>query len=112
MHEASIMRELLAAAAESAGAGRRVLEVHVDVGLLTGVSPDALAFYFEALQGDTLGPQARLDVRLVPLRAACTGCGVRHEQSELAWTCVACGGGLTFDNGAELTLRQLVVERG
>ena len=89
-----------------------MLEVHVDVGLLTGVSPDALAFYFEALQGDTLGRQAHLEVRLVPLRAACTECGARLEQGELAWTCPACGGSLTFDNGAELTLRQLVVEHG
>jgi len=111
MHEASIVREILATAAERA-AGARVMEVCVEVGRLSGVSPDALAFYFEILRGDTLGTQARLTVDLVPLQARCSDCGRNTELEDLAWTCPLCAGTLRFDGGAELELKSLVVEHG
>jgi hydrogenase nickel incorporation protein HypA/HybF len=111
MHESSIVRDLLSAAAESAGQKARVLEVHVEVGRLTGVSPDAMEFYFDVLRDETLGPQARLDVRLLPLRGGCGACGARVEKDELSWTCASCGGPLVFENGSELNLTSLVVER-
>lgn len=110
MHEASIVLDLLSVVAGQAGLKARVLEVHVDIGRLTGVSPDALSFYFDALRDDALGPQARLDVRLTPLRGTCAACRAPVELDELTWACPACGGALSFENGSELTLRRLVVE--
>jgi hydrogenase nickel incorporation protein HypA/HybF len=112
MHEASMVRALLSAAAEGAAGRGRVLEVQVAVGRLTGVSPDALQFYFEALRDEALGPQARLDVHLVPLHGACTACGASVEQDELQWQCAACGGAVVFNDGSALTLTRLVVDRG
>jgi hydrogenase nickel incorporation protein HypA/HybF len=110
MHEASIVRELLTVVAERAGRGARVLEVQVDVGRLTGVSPDAMRFYFDALRDDTLGPQARLEARLTALRGHSVTCRTAVELDDLTWACAGCGGPLVFDNGSELTLCRLVVD--
>jgi hydrogenase nickel incorporation protein HypA/HybF len=109
VHEASIVREILDAARERAGAAL-VTEVHVQVGRLSGVSPDALGFYFEALRGETLGIQARLHVDLAPLRGRCAGCRRDVELLDLAWSCPACAGPLVFEGGAELSLTSLVVD--
>jgi hydrogenase nickel incorporation protein HypA/HybF len=109
VHEASIVREILEMAARRSE-GARVMEVRVTVGLLSGVSPDALAFYFDVLRGDTLGAQAQLEVALAPLRARCAACGRGAMLDELLWSCPACAGALMFDDGMELSLTGLVVE--
>ena len=113
MHEAAIVAELVDLAARRAPPGARVLEVRVAIGLLTGVSPDSMAFYFEAIAPDRLGALARLTTRLVPLRGGCASCAERFELHEQAWLCGACGEPtLRFENGDELDLEALVVEDG
>ena len=111
MHEASIVRALLELAADNAGPASRVLKVVVRVGRLTGVSPASLRLYFDVMRDDTLGPQAQLEVRLEPLRGRCTACAAQVLLREPAWSCEACGQPtLTFENGDELNLAELVVE--
>jgi hydrogenase nickel incorporation protein HypA/HybF len=113
VHEAAIVQELITLAAERKPPRTRVIEVHVSVGLLTGVSPEAMRFYFEALCEEVLGRQARLEVRLEPLRAVCRACGLRATLDEARWVCGACGeAALTFENGEELDLTNLVVDDG
>jgi hydrogenase nickel incorporation protein HypA/HybF len=109
MHEASIVRELIALAVRMAPVGARVLEVHVRVGRLSAVSPDAMQFYFEVMRDEALGSQAVLRVELEPLRGRCRGCGRGSALDEPCWTCPACGGTLAFENGDELDLASLVV---
>ncbi len=67
MHEASIVESLIGLVRQNLPEGRRVRQIDVRVGLLTGVSPDAMQFYFEIMREDTLGPQAELAVTLEPL---------------------------------------------
>ena len=111
MHEASITAELIDLASRKRPRAGRVLEVRVAVGLLTGVSPDCLSFYFEALAPERLGADARLVPRLVPLRARCASCRRDFELAEVAWTCPACGApALRFENGDELLLEALVID--
>jgi hydrogenase nickel incorporation protein HypA/HybF len=113
VHEASIVEELIALARSHAPAGSRVLSLQVTVGLLTGVSPDAMRFYFEALRSDTLGPQAELEVRLAPLRGHCSACQRPFVSEEAIWTCPACDEPfLSLENGDELDLASLVVDDG
>jgi hydrogenase nickel incorporation protein HypA/HybF len=113
MHEAAIVQELITLARQKAPPGSLVLEVHASVGRLTGVSPDAMQFYFEVLREEALGPQAVLHVRLEPLRARCSTCEQSHELLEAAFLCPACGQPtLVFENGDELDLRSLVVDDG
>ncbi len=111
MHEAAIVSELIDLVARRAPLGVRVQEVRVAIGLLTGVSPDCMSFYFEALAPERLGTSARLITRLVPLRGGCASCGQRFELAAQAWLCEACGEPtLRFENGDELDLEAFVVE--
>mgnify|MGYP000114957802 CR=1 FL=1 len=113
MHEASIVESLIGLVAESVPPGSRVSRVDVQVGLLTGVSPDSMQFYFEILREDTVCAQAELAVTLEPLRARCGGCGALHSLDEMSWLCPACGAaGLTFENGDELHVRSVEVDDG
>ncbi len=113
MHEASIVESLIALVRENLPDGRQVLRVDVKVGLLSGVSPDAMRFYFELLRTDTLGDQAQLEVTLVPLQAHCGECGKDHSLTEAAWLCPSCGGrSLRFQNGDELILSSFEVRDG
>jgi hydrogenase nickel incorporation protein HypA/HybF len=109
MHELSITRQLLDSAVRAA-AGRSISAIHARVGRLTGVSPDALQFYFDLLRDETAAAGATLSVTLEPLRGACVRCHAPVTREELDWTCPACGeGSVVFDNGSELQLQSLVV---
>jgi hydrogenase nickel incorporation protein HypA/HybF len=111
MHEASIVQELIATVVARTPPGAQVLEVRVRVGLLTGVSPDAMAFYFEALAPASLGERARLAARLEPLRGRCSACGHAFGADEAVWLCPACDAPtLVFENGDELDLDALVID--
>jgi hydrogenase nickel incorporation protein HypA/HybF len=111
MHEAGIVSELIELVAQRVPEGSRVREVRVAIGLLTGVSPDCMSFYFEALAPDRIGASARLTTRLVPLRGACTSCGEPFELTAQAWLCGVCGKPtLRFENGDELDLEAFVVD--
>jgi len=112
MHEASIVAELIRLAGENAPAGGRIASLTARVGRLTGVSPEALQFYFEALRGGSACGAARLHVELVPLRGHCDCCGSELSlQAENVWSCPRCGAPLTdFENGDELQLVRLEVE--
>ena len=113
MHEAGIVQELIRLAADATPPGARVLEVRASVGRLSGVSPDAMLFYFEALRGGSLGPQAQLRVELVPLRGRCGACGKAAATVEATWLCPSCAEPrLVFENGDELQLVAVVVDDG
>jgi hydrogenase nickel incorporation protein HypA/HybF len=108
MHEASIVRELIDRSVELAR-GRRVVEIRVRVGLLTGISPDAMRFYFEVLSGEAFGSPVELTVQLEPLRGRCRRCRREATSHEIVWACAWCGEALQFENGQELDLSSLVV---
>lgn len=113
MHEAGIVMELIRLAASAKPPGARVLEVHASVGRLSGVSPDAMLFYFEALRDESLGRQAQLRVRLEPLRGHCAACEATAELEEQNWLCPSCGEPrLVFANGDELNLVAIVLDDG
>jgi hydrogenase nickel incorporation protein HypA/HybF len=113
MHEASIVESLIELVRQNVSDVGSVRRVNVSVGLLSGVSPDAMQFYFEIMRPDALNSEAELVVSLEPLLAHCRNCGRDHSLDETAWLCPACGAGaLTFLNGDELDLRSVEVEDG
>jgi hydrogenase nickel incorporation protein HypA/HybF len=112
MHEAAIVRELIRVAETHVPPGGRALVVEVRVGRLTGVSPDAMGFYFEVLREGTRCAGARLEARLEPLRGRCPACAARFMlDDEAVWLCPRCGAApVAFENGDELDLLRLEVE--
>ena len=88
MHEMTIVANVLEIAhRRAAGAGAaRINRVVLEVGRLAGVEADALRFCFAAARG---GPSAaaELEIRDVPGRGLCPGCGTATDVSEPAAVC-------------------------
>lgn len=89
MHELGICRNIAAIVSEAAK-GRPVRRVTLEIGLLSGVVPDALRFAFEAVTQGTLLEGATLEIMEIPGRAHCGDCGADFALTALHATC-ACG---------------------
>ena len=111
MHESSIADSLLRQVAAKVPVPAAVQRVHVRVGRLTNVSPDALNFCFEALRSEHVGEHCELIVTQPSLCASCQNCGREHEFVEWLWECPTCRSGpLIYYNGSELELEAIEIE--
>lgn len=89
MHELAIARNIVAIVADAAR-GRRVRRVTLDIGELSGVMPEAIAFCFEAVAEGTAVSGAVLDLRIIAGRARCRQCGGEFATPTLLTRC-KCG---------------------
>ncbi|SDZ52392.1 Hydrogenase-3 nickel incorporation protein HypA [Asanoa ishikariensis] len=89
MHELSITQSVVDEVRARAGE-RRVHAIRLRVGALTAVVPDAMHFCFDLVSAGTVVEGARLDIDLVPGRAACRACGVSFDLPDPVLLC-ACG---------------------
>ncbi|MFP4161240.1 MAG: hydrogenase maturation nickel metallochaperone HypA [Ectothiorhodospira sp.] len=111
MHELSLAREVLRiieAQARLSGFDR-VHGVHLEIGALSCVDPDALAFAFEAVTAGTLAQGARLSLLQSPARGACRRCGNGYTMESLVTPCPCCGAPGQVVSGLEMRLRDLEV---
>ncbi|HEX4386398.1 MAG TPA: hydrogenase maturation nickel metallochaperone HypA [Myxococcales bacterium] len=109
MHELGITRNIVAVVAEAAQ-GRRVLKVNLDLGRLSGVLAQAVAFCFDEVSKGTPLEGARLVIRELEGRGRCRKC-----QAELAtptlFTACPCGGrDLERLSGEELQIKSMELE--
>lgn len=114
MHELAVAAEILELArreALAAGA-RRVLCVRLRVGVASCLSPDSLAFGFEALARGTEAEGCRLEVERPPATFRCPACNHVGELPSLDdLGCPACGGHpVTLTGGRELSVLSLEVD--
>lgn len=114
MHELSIAQALIETAetvARREGA-RRVVEVRVTVGVLSGVEPGALDFCWDVATRGTLLEGSRLVQGRVPVVLHCTGCQHDTELWEpRGFRCSHCGRPSTeLRSGRELELETLEIE--
>lgn len=110
MHELSIVQGVVEICEQHSG-GRRILEVTLEIGALSGVVPEALEFCFEAATRDTLLEGARLVIERIPATGLCTLCGVVSTIDTYFDPCPACGAlALSLRTGEEMRVRDLEVE--
>lgn len=91
VHEVSLCRQL-AAAVGRATAGRVVDTVHVEVGALRQVVPEAMTHAWTFVVRGTDLQGATLRLRLVPAQVTCLACG--HTAAlgpQLGFACGSCG---------------------
>jgi hydrogenase nickel incorporation protein HypA/HybF len=114
VHELSIAMSLVEIAIEEQArlGAPRVLVVHVEVGALSGVVPDALAFAFEVATADTPVAGARLEIEPVAAAIRCDACGAeRTLPSVQHLRCPVCDApALHVTRGRELALTALEVD--
>jgi len=106
MHELTITQNIVAIVDEAA-AGRRVLSVTLEVGKLSGVMSEAIAFCFEMLTEGTALKGASLEIREIEGRVRCDSCGAEFATATLFAVC-ACGSHrLTLLRGEELNVKSM-----
>ncbi len=93
MHESSLAKQILEAvlARANEGGASRIKAVRGWVAESESLSPDSLAFHFQAHARGTAAEGARLDLRLEHLRARCAGCGADYLPEHHLLLCPQCG---------------------
>lgn len=91
----------------------QVREVHLRIGALSGVEPEALTFAWEVARADSRFPAAALLVTIVEARATCERCGEPFALANGAGCCSRCGpAGFRLVEGREMDLVRIVWEEG
>ena len=93
MHELSIALSLVDAVCEQLprlGEQARVRAVHVRIGTLSGVVPEALAFSFDVAAAGSPIEGARLKIRSVAIQAWCEACGDERQIAGPSLHCPVC----------------------
>jgi hydrogenase nickel incorporation protein HypA/HybF len=109
MHELGIARSIVGIVSEAAG-GRPVTRVTLEIGKLSGVMADAIAFCFPVVAQGTPLEGATLDIREVEGRARCTACGAEFATPALYTPC-PCGSRQSVRiAGEELNIKTMELE--
>ena len=113
MHEAALAESLFRMAGDAIAerADARVREVHVLIGALAGVMPDALCFAFDALKRKTPFEKARMVLHTQPVRLSCGGCEAEYQPAAFPWTCPVCAvRSFRVIDGEDVILQSLELE--
>src|SRR5262245_36592939 len=112
MHELSIAMGIVDVAAEEGERRRsRVVAVHIKLGPLSGVVPDALRSAFELARDSTPLAGAELVIEEVPVAAFCPACAVEREVIFPQMSCPVCGAATPgIVRGRELEVTALEIE--
>ncbi len=113
MHELTVTQNIvsiaLAKAAETQA--RRIVQINIVIGELSGFVPDCIRFYFDSLSRDTIAQDAVLHFQPVPTQLRCRNCSVTFHPQDAVWSCPQCQGlGLEIVNGRQLYIESIEVE--
>ena len=109
MHELGITRNIIGIVSEAA-AGRPVRKVTLEVGKLSGVMAEAIAFCFDAIAKGTPLEGAKLAIQEIDGWGRCSACGSEFAMPTLYTPC-PCGSRLTERlYGEELKVKTMELE--
>lgn len=87
-----------------------VSKVRLEIGALSCIAPDALAFCFDVVTRGTLAEGARLEILTVPGQAWCRDCDAAVPIGQRGEPCSRCGGyRLQIQAGDEIRIKDLEV---
>jgi hydrogenase nickel incorporation protein HypA/HybF len=110
MHELGITQNIVAIVSERAGR-QRVRRVTLDIGELSAVMPDAIAFCFDVCSQGTVLDGAELQINQIPGRARCRACGEEFDLPSLVTPCPDCGArGPECLAGLDMLIREMELE--
>ena len=109
MHELAITCNIVELVAEASN-GRKVQRVSLEIGKLSGILPDAIAFCFPEVAKGTHAEEAVLDIREIDALARCDACGIEFSTPNLLTICPC--GSLRFQRlkGGELNIKCIELE--
>ena len=102
--------KLVVPAAENAGA-KRILEIRMKIGALSGVFPEAVRDCLALVARGTIAEGVELAVEEIPLKISCRDCGRENEGPRNAKECPDCGSrNFKLTSGIEYFVDSLKVE--
>ena len=113
MHEMAIAEGILNIALDYAEKNRakKIQEIGLLLGEMSGVETDALEFSFHMIAKGTMASEAELAIRKVPLRGKCNQCGKEFHIGHYDFRCPECKDGvLTLLSGREMQVEYLEVD--
>lgn len=92
MHEVSLMESVVALATQHAQQQQatRVHRIALNVGLGSGVVPEALEFAFEIVAQQTSAASAVLELHLIPVQCFCSHCQLPFQPEGSFYECPHC----------------------
>jgi len=109
MHELAITRNIVAIVGDAAQ-GRRVTRVTLEIGKLSGVMADAVAFCFGIVAAGTSLAGAALDIREIDGSARCRDCGSEFAAATLFAPCPCGSRSCERLRGEELNIKAMELE--
>ncbi len=113
MHEMSLCEsviQILQDESEKQGFNR-VKQVWLEIGALSHVDAEAMAFCFDAVKQNTLAEHAKLSIIDIPGTAWCLNCAKNVPLKQRFDECPECGGvQLQITEGDEMKIKELEVE--
>ena len=113
MHEMAIAEGVLDIALDYArrSDAKRIAEVGLLIGDMSGVVVDSLVFSFDMIAKGTMADGAKLVIEHVPLRGRCVKCGGEFPIAHYDFWCPVCKDGvLETISGREMKVKYLEVE--
>lgn len=90
---------------------KKVTEISILVGEMTGVVPESLEFCFDSLSKGTKAQGAKLVLKHIPLVARCLDCGNETKIKRYNFTCPNCKSlRMEIVSGRELRVESLEAE--
>ena len=113
MHELAITEGIMEAAlpAAEAGGAKRILEIRLKIGELSGVFPECIKEYLDVLSKGTIAEGAVLKVEKIPVSIRCSKCTFEGPIDRKKIKCPECGSiDFRITGGREYYVDSLEVE--
>ncbi len=113
MHELAITEGIMDAAIPAAvkSGAKRILEIRLKVGELSGVIPACVQEYFSMISEGTIAEGAVIVSETIPATIECSDCGFKGRADRKARGCPSCGGkNIRITGGREYYVDSLKVE--
>ena len=114
MHELAITENIIKIASEEAEKHRvkKVMEIRIEVGELTGLIPACIQHYFDIVSKGTPVEGAKLVVKKLPISIRCSICGNEEEITKsISYSCSKCDSyDIKIIGGNEFLIQSLEVE--
>jgi hydrogenase nickel incorporation protein HypA/HybF len=112
MHEMSLAEGVLQLIEDAARKDRfnKVTAVWLEIGQLSSVEPEAMAFCFDAVTRGTVAEGARLEIIALPGQGWCAACARTVAMAEVFDACPRCGGyPVQVTGGTDMRVKELEV---
>jgi len=113
MHEMSIAQSILDIVDEYMAEenGRKLMEVVVEIGELTAVVPESLAFCYEVLVENSHYQDSKICINIIPLTGTCLECRHSFKIKNFEFCCPDCQSSkIDVKGGQELRISHLEVD--